>query len=106
MTPERGFYAKTECLVIVDMYYAFIVNPVAGTGFALKTMEKLEGILNMAIGTTILLSLAKLGDSIGPRRWIQDIRVTHGVPVLFQKLSLQVVRVLQVCRCARFVNRG
>jgi diacylglycerol kinase family enzyme len=46
MTPERGFSAKTECLVIVDMYYAFIVNPVAGTGFALKTMEKLEGILN------------------------------------------------------------
>ena len=32
--------------MIVDMYYAFIVNPVAGTGFALKTMEKLEGILN------------------------------------------------------------
>ena len=32
--------------MIVDMYYAFIVNPVAGTGFALKTMEKLEEILN------------------------------------------------------------
>ena len=27
------------------MYYAFIVNPAAGTGFALTTMEKLEEIL-------------------------------------------------------------
>ena len=31
--------------MIVDMCYAFIVNPVAGTGFALKTMEKLEELL-------------------------------------------------------------
>ena len=30
---------------MVAMYYAFIVNPAAGTGFALATMEKLEGIL-------------------------------------------------------------
>ena len=28
------------------MYYAFIVNPAAGTGFALSTMQKLEPVLN------------------------------------------------------------
>ena len=28
------------------MYYAFIVNPAAGTGFSLKTMQKLEAILS------------------------------------------------------------
>lgn len=45
MTPERGFSAKTERQVIICMYYAFIVNPAAGTGFALTTMKKLEDIL-------------------------------------------------------------
>lgn len=45
MTPERGFSAKTERQVIAFMYYAFIVNPVAGTGFAMATMKKLEELL-------------------------------------------------------------
>lgn len=42
----KGFSAKSGTSGDKKMYYAFIVNPAAGTGYSLTTMKKLEGMLS------------------------------------------------------------